>query len=342
MGKAPPLSAADKPSRIAADGPQAGQIVPFAAHRPKTVGRERVIAEIADRQHGVATLAQLRDAGLSASGVRKRVAKGRLYAVHAGVYSVGRRLLTPDGRRIAAVLACGPGAVLSHRSAAALWGLCPDSKGSIDVTAPNRRGRIPAGIAAHRDGSLHGSDRTSIRGIPCSSVARTLLDLAGMVSVSELRREISQAEVLRIFDLAAVEALIGRSRGRRGVARLRMIISELSPRTGRTRSYLERRFLAMCERAMIPPPEVNCKLDLGNERLTPDFLWRDTRLIVETDGRETHDTASAFEEDRRRDQVFGAAGWQVIRCTWRQVLDEPARVASTISTVLASTPRRRA
>jgi very-short-patch-repair endonuclease len=169
-----------------------------------------------------------------------------------------------------------------------------------------------------------------------------LLDLAGVVRVSELRKAISEAEVLRIFDPVAVQAVIARSAGRRGVARLRMVVSELSPQTARSRSYLERKFLMMCERAAVPPPEVNCTLNLGGEMLQPDFIWRDAGLIVETDGRETHDTASAFERDRRRDQILGAAGWQVIRCTWRQVIDEPTRVAQTLHALLASKQNRRA
>lgn len=173
-----------------------------------------------------------------------------------------------------------------------------------------------------------------MRGIPCTSVARTLLDLAGLVGVSELRKAISEAKVRRILDPAAVQALIARSARRRGVARLRMVISELSPQTAQSRSYLERKFLAMCERAKLPPPEVNCKLNVGNRQLSPDFLWRDACLIVESDGREAHDTASAFESDRLRDQAFSAAGWQVIRCTWHQVLHEPIRLTRTIRTIL--------
>jgi very-short-patch-repair endonuclease len=163
-----------------------------------------------------------------------------------------------------------------------------------------------------------------------------LLDLAAVASVSELRHAISEAEFLRIFDATAVRAMIKRGRGRRGVARLRMLVDELDPQTKRTRSELERRFLAMCSKAAIPPPAVNRELELGSIHLTPDFTWRDARLIVETDGRMAHDTASAFERDRRRDQILSAAGWRVIRCTWRQVLDEPLRLTQTLRALLAN------
>lgn len=322
------------PPQLPTDGLQASSMDVFSARRPVTASPDQAIADMAERQHGVIALDQLRAAGLTASAVRDRAAAGRLHRVHAGVYSVGHRPLSLDSRRMAAVLACGPDAVLSHRAAAALWRLRPERQGSIDVTAPNRRGRTPGGIRAHRHGSLRESDRASVRAIPCTSVARTLLDLAGVVGVSELRKAISEAEVLRVFDLTDVQTLIARSTGRRGVARLRMVVFELSPQTARSRSYLEHKFLAMCERGSIPPPEVNCKLVVENKPVMPDFLWRDARVVVESDGRETHDTASAFESDRRRDQAFSAAGWQVVRCTWHQVLHEPTRLARTIGKIL--------
>lgn len=332
-----------EPSPPPADGPKTGHIDSFESRRLEGGTLDRVVAEMAERQHGVVSLPQLRDVGLSGAAVQKRVARGRLHKVHRGVYAVGHGLLGPDGRRMAAVLGCGSGAVLSHRSAAVLWGLKPEDPDLVDVTAPNRRGRIPTGIKAHRDGSLQTPDRTSFRGIPCTTVARTLLDLAAVVSVSELRRAISEAEFLRIFDSVAVRATIKRSRGRRGVARLRMLVDELDPQTKRTRSELERQFLAMCSKAAIPTPAVNCELDLGSVRLTPDFIWSDARLVVETDGRVAHDTGSAFERDRRRDQILSAAGWRVIRCTWRQVLDEPLRLTQTLRALLASpgAPERR-
>lgn len=237
---------------------------------------------------------------------------------------------------MAAVLACGPGAVLSHRSAAELWGLLrPAGRFAIDVTAPGRRGRAPDGINAHRHGSLQAPDRTSVQGIPCTSVARTLLDMAGGVPAHELRGSIAEAEVQRLLDLAAVHEVMDRSRGRRGVARLRLAVDELDPQIALTRRELERRFLALCRRAGLPSPAVNVPLELDDGVLVPDFLWREARLIVETDGRQFHDTASAFEHDRRRDQRLTLAGWRVIRCTWRQVVREPAEVGRTVRALLA-------
>jgi hypothetical protein len=280
--------------------------------------------------------------GLSETAVHKRVATGRLYRVHQGVYSVGHGLMTGRKRLMAAVLACGPDAVLSHRSAAALWGLRQNDRPSIDVTAPNRRGRIPNEIEAHRDGSLTPVDRTELHGIPCTTVARTLLDFAAVAPVWELRKAVSEAEVLRILDHGAVRRLIKRGRGRRGVARLRMLMDEIHPLTKRTRSDLELLFLRVCERAGLPQPEVNVTLYPGGRRTMPDFLWRDAGLIVEADSRRFHDTDSAFQSDREREQCLQLAGWRVSRWTWEQVEREPRRLVKTIRGLLESESDRRA
>jgi very-short-patch-repair endonuclease len=254
-------------------------------------------------------------------------------------------LLDRTGRLLAAVSACGSDAVLSHRSAAVLWGLCEAgyTEGPIDVTAPNRRGRVPEGIRAHRDGSLTPADRTVVDGIPCTSVARTVLDLAGEAPIWEVRKAISEAEVRRLLDHAAVRRLIKRSRGRRGVARLRMLMDEIHPQTKRTRSEMEILFLQMCKRAGLPTPEVNVPMVVGGRRMKPDFLWRDAGLIVEADSRRFHDTDSAFQHDRRREQRLQLAGWRVSRCTWEQIEREPGQLATVIRALLAQpNPRRRA
>jgi very-short-patch-repair endonuclease len=286
-------------------------------------------------------LDQLEAQGLSVQAVHERLVVGRLHRIHQRVYSLTPGVMTQRGRFMAAVLACGPDAVLSHRSAAYLWGLVEEWEGSIDVTAPNRRGRSPDGVAAHRDGSLQLIDKTTRGGIPCTSLARTLLDYASVARDWELRRAVAQAEVLRILNRAALRSVLRRGRGRRGVARLRLIIDTLDPQTKRTRSDLERLFLAMCLRAKLPHPQVNVWLDVpGGNPLQADFLWRDARLIVEADSREFHDTASAFEYDRKRAQRFELGGWRVCRCTWAQVESEPLRLAATIRALLTQAPAR--
>jgi hypothetical protein len=180
-----------------------------------------------------------------------------------------------------------------------------------------------------------------VDGIPCTSVSRTLLDLAAVVSYRELRYAVKQAEVERRFDLSEMNELLGRSRGRRGVARLRKAIALHDPREQLTRRELEVRFFDLCRGSGLPRPEVNGHLVVGGISMMPDFLWRNAGLIVEADSRRVHGTAVAFEEDRRRDQRLTLAGWTVLRCTWRQVLDEPERLSSTIRSLLSRAPIRR-
>jgi very-short-patch-repair endonuclease len=242
---------------------------------------------------------------------------------------------------MAAVLACGPGALLSHRSAADLLGIRENRRAQIDITAPGRRGRSPRGINAHRDGSLVAVDRTEVNGIPCTSVARMLLDFAGIEPVWELRKAVGEAEVKRMLDKVAVRELIKRSRGRRGVARLRMVLDEIHPETKRTRSYMERLFLGMCTRAKLPRPEVNVTLRIGGDNFKPDFLWRDAGLIVEADSRQFHDTDMAFLDDRRREQRLQLAGWRVSHCTWWEIEYESRRLAETIRGLLAQPAHHR-
>jgi hypothetical protein len=208
------------------------------------------------------------------------------------------------------------------------------------VTAPNRRGRSPEGVAAHRDGSLQPIDKTTLYGIPCTSITRTVLDFAAVAPEWEVRKVLAQAEVLRLLDRSKLEALLKRSRRRRGVARLRLILETIHPQTNRTRSELERLFLAMCTHHGVPEPEVNVWLSaLNGKRYQADFLWRDSKLIVEADSRRFHDTDSAFVEDRKRQQQLELAGWRVPRCTWEEVEQEPRRLALTVKTLITQCAR---
>jgi very-short-patch-repair endonuclease len=314
------------------DGPKTGPSDGFSAHQRKL---DAEVGRLVVRQNGVVARHQLEALGLTGDAIIKRAAAGRLHRIHQAVYSLTPRMMTERGRFMAAVLACGPDAVLSHRSAAYLWGLVDRWEEPIDVTAPNRRGRSPDEVAAHRDRSLQPIDRVERFGIPCTSLARTLLDFAGVAPEWEVRKAVAQAEVLGLLDQQQMRALLRRSRRRRGVARLRLILDTLHPQTRRTRGELERLFLAMCIRANLPQPKVNVWLKApGGRPLQADFLWRDARLIVEADSREFHDTAAAFEQDRKREQRFQSAGWRVTRCTWSQVEREPGRLAATIRALL--------
>jgi very-short-patch-repair endonuclease len=262
-----------------------------------------------------------------------------MHRIHQGVYAIGHRLLSPDGRLMAAVLACGPGAVVSHRSAAALWGLSAGAGARIEVsTPPWRRGRWSPGLRVHQSRLLPDDDVGRVRGIPCTTVARTLVDYAGATDLRRLEAAVAQAEVLRLFDLNSLRATLRRNRGRRGVARLRKLVSQMDPEVVHTRSELERRFLALCSERLLPAPEVDVAVRAGGSLFMADFAWPDRRLIVETDGLRFHGTRSAIERDHRRDQLLIAAGWRVIRCTWRQVVHEPADLVRTLRELLASQP----
>lgn len=306
------------------------EILDATRHTPVDVA----LARVAARQHGVVSLAQLRELGLASSTVRSRALAGRLHRVHRGVYAVGHSRLTAEGRYLAAVLACGDGAALSHRSAGAHRGLRRSSRAAIDVIAPGRRGRARAGIDVHSGATLEPQDVTIVGGIPCTSVARTLLDLAGVLDRQALQRAIAEAEVQRVFDRAAVEEVLCRARGRRSARLLQAALAAYDPGAERSRSDTERRLLEICRAAGLPRPLVNAPIELDGERVEADFVWPRQRLVVETDGWRTHGTRRAFERDRRRDRRLLLARWRVVRFSARQVSDDAAEVAQTLGALL--------
>jgi very-short-patch-repair endonuclease/predicted transcriptional regulator of viral defense system len=293
------------------------------------------IARLAERQHTVISLDQLKRLGLGRAAVAKRAAIGRLHRVHRGVYAVGHPRLTMHGHWMAAVLACGPNAVLSHRSAAGLWGLRPDNRAKTDVSLPRPSARSRPGIDVHRSPTLTPADCTIEDGIPCTTLARTLLDLAEVVHRRSVERAIEQAEVLRLFDLRAVEEVLARAGGRRGAAVIRTVLAELEE-PALTDTDLEERFLALCRAASLPRPEVNEWLDIDElPAIKADFLWRAERLVIETDGWEAHGTRQAFERDRRRDERLKLAGYEPLRFTRRRIVTQPGGVIRTVSEMLA-------
>jgi very-short-patch-repair endonuclease/predicted transcriptional regulator of viral defense system len=299
---------------------------------PTSARRERAIQELAARQHGVISLPQLKSLGLGPSGVRRRVAVGKLQRLHRGVYAIGLARRSVEATYMAAVLACGPKAVLFHRSAADHLGLRPCSRRAVDVTVPGRAGKERSGIDVHRATGLDERDAQTVRGIPCTTVARTLLDLATTIDKTALERAVEQAEKLRIFDLAAVVDVTTRAGDQRRAAALREALATYAPEPAFTRSELEKRFLALCRMAGVPMPRTN-NVTKADEI---DFTWPDRRLMVEADSLRHHGTRAAFERDRRRDQQLTAAGWRVVRFTWRQVDETPADVAATLRLLLAT------
>jgi len=287
---------------------------------------------MADAQHGQISLTQLKSLGLSGRAVRDRVAAGKLHRTYRGAYSVGHSRVTWPGRYMGAVLACGEGAVLSHRSAARLLGL-RDSAGRVDVTVLGRRVRI-AGIDTHQTRTLNPEDVTAVDGIPCTSVARTLLDEAATTDDRGVARMIDRAEQRRIFDLNAIQRVLEHAGGRSGAGRLTRVVA-LDPIP--TRSELEERFFAICHRAGLPRPRVNLPivLDDGGPHVVADFAWPELHVIVETDGWASHGTRHAFVNDRRRDRRLALADWRVLHFTWHEVAHEPERVAAELGSLLA-------
>lgn len=284
------------------------------------------MAEIARKQHGVISIAQLHRLGLSEKAIRSRLGVARLHRVHRGVYAVGHTRLSAEGRWLAAVLAVGRGhdmggvvlerwgAAVSHRSAASLWEMLPVHPGPCDVMVPGNSGRARRdGIHVHRSRSLAAVDVTLRRGVPVTTPARTVADLrtaislgrSGAISGWEFRKAIRQANVigLRIGDKDAAI---------------------------RTRSDLEGAFLAICRRHRIPRPEVNVRIG----RFLIDFLWRTQRLVVETDSYRYHRGMAAFREDRARDLELMRLGYSVLRLSEVQIDEAPKDVAEVLRTEL--------
>ncbi|MBA2256229.1 MAG: type IV toxin-antitoxin system AbiEi family antitoxin domain-containing protein [Thermoleophilaceae bacterium] len=294
--------------------------------------RARAAAALANRQHGVIAHHQLERLGLGRGAVRRAVEAGRLHPVHKGVYAAGRAELTLRGRWMAAVLACGPGAILSHRDAAHLWGLRESRAATIDVTAVGRSRHKRRGLRVHRPRSLHPDDRTIRDGIPVTTLSRTLLDLAEVLNARQLERAVEDTERLRLFDLRAVDRLLARSHGRRGVRPLREMLAPHRLPALEARSELERRFVDLCRDACLPLPALNVSVE-GHE---VDAFWPSERLIVELDGFAFHRTRKAFEQDRVRDAALQLANYRVLRVTYRRLEAEPATVAETVRSLLAA------
>jgi very-short-patch-repair endonuclease len=282
-----------------------------------TRGPDAAIAALAERQHGVVARWQLFALGLSRREIGTRLQCGRLHLLHRGVYAVGHRALTQRGRWMAAVLAAGPGAVLSHRSAAALWGIRPTASARIEIIVPKQLRPRP-GLLPHC-AVLPPDERTTRDGIPVTTAARTLLDLAGVLKPNELDRALNEAEILR---LPGPQALIARYPGHRGTANLRTLL--LNARRS-LRSPLEAEFLEFLDAKRIERPETNVFIE-GYEI---DVVYREAKLIIELDGYRTHGTRAAFERDRLRDRRLSAKGWRTIRVTDLQ-LGRPAELAQEL------------
>lgn len=300
-------------------------------------GIDRAIARLAEEQQGSVSHEQLVQLGLTRWAISARVRAGRLHRRHWGVYSVGHQVLTVKGKRRAALLAHGAGAVLSHATAADLWGLRPTSSPVVDVLVANRSGRArQAGIRLHSTLFLPDPERTTHEGLAVTTWPRTVLDMAAILRDSEdIRVMLDRAVHLRLFDLAALRAVVDSHPSRPGRARLARVLERYTP-TNLTRGKLEREFFAFCRRHRLPRPLVNQPISLsGHEAATVDFCWPTARVALETDDLLTHLTPTAFENDRRRDAILAADGWTVVRCTASRLRGEPHVVAGELRTLLS-------
>jgi hypothetical protein len=291
------------------------------------------IAGLARRQHGVVGRGQLERLGLKTNAIDRRIGAGLLHTLHRGVYAVGHLALTPRGHWMAAMLSCGPGAVLSHRTAAGLWGIRDAGSGRIEVTAP-RKTRSTATIRRHF-AKLPADERTVRDGIPVTTVTRTVLDLAMVAEPYSVEAALREVEYQEFHDRLSLPALLARYPRHRATRPVTTALERLREDPGgRLRSPLEELFLPFLDRHALPRPRINALVEAGDKRYEVDCLWEDRALIVELDGFEFHGRRRAFEDDRERDRRLTAAGYRVTRITQRQLLGRQDALAADLHHLL--------
>jgi Transcriptional regulator, AbiEi antitoxin len=288
------------------------------------------LAKRAGAQYGVVTHAQLLELGFSKSSVGRLLSAGRLHRVHRGVYAVGHPALTRHGGCMAAILACGDEAVLSHQSAGWLWGLVPEYSALVEITVP-ARGRRRAGIRVHHAPALARSECTTEERLATTTFSRTLLDIATTCPLKRLERIVERADRLGILDLIEVDSTLARHPGCQGSPRLRQTLN-LYREPVFARAPTERRFLALVLKAGLPRPAINIFV-AGHEI---DAYWQRERFAVELDGWDTHRTRAAFERDPLRLEELKLAGIDSTRITARRIEREPGRVAKRLHQLLAN------
>jgi very-short-patch-repair endonuclease len=308
----------------------------------RTRGDDRPLSELVLVQHGVVSRRQLLGRGWTEEEIDWRLGNGRLHRVHAGVYAPAPpQLLSRSGRWMAAVLASGDGALLSHWSAAALWGFRPNGRSRIDIVSP-RRGHSSRAICRHF--SLVPEDERVVKDrIPATSVPRTTFDLAASADLDTVVEMIRESEYLHLWDRLSLPQLLERYPRKRGSRKVEAALRRISEEpSGRKRSQLERRFAPFLRLYALPLPRFNDWILLGPKRFQVDCHWPDQRLIVELDGWEGHSSRSAFQDDRSRDRRLHVAGYTVLHLTWNQLDDEAEAISSGLRSLLAKpTDRKR-
>jgi very-short-patch-repair endonuclease len=296
------------------------------AYRILRSDSSRAVWGLAERQHGVVARGQLLNLGIHPQAIKHRIATGRLHPTRRGVYAVGRPQLTRHGRWMAAVLSCGPRAVLSHGSAAALWEIGGERPGLIEVSVPSGVFRCHSGLLAHRR-NLRPADVTKRDGIPLTAPVRTLVDLAALIGRGPLEQAIREADKRDLADPDALRSALDDLRGQRGVGKLRAVLDRHT--FVLTDSDLERRFLPIVRQAGLPPPQTQRVVN----GFRVDFYWPELGLIVETDGLRYHRTPAQQAADRVRDQAHAATGLTPLRFTHAQIAYERGHVRETLRAV---------
>ncbi|MGZ4283296.1 MAG: DUF559 domain-containing protein [Solirubrobacteraceae bacterium] len=286
---------------------------------------------MAGRQHGVVARRQLLGAGFSRHLIQDRITSGHLTRVHRGVYAVGHRKLTLKGVWMGAVLSCGPGAVLSHRGALALWELRRSESGLIDVTVPGRTGRRgPRRVRVHRSKLLQEGDVAEVDGIPVTSLAWTVVDYAAIANQLQVRSVLEAMERRGLYIGRELDELLERTPNRKGVKTLRAAIADMTGPAPWLQSVLEETFRELIRGSDLPDYEANAIV----EGECVDALWRKERVIVELDGYAFHKSRAQFEADRRRDAKLAVAGYRVLRVTQQRLQNEPEAVLADLRALL--------
>jgi hypothetical protein len=306
------------------------------SRKKRTARSDQRLWKLAAAQHGVISRKQMRALGMTDDVIDHEIRLGRLHRVFRGVYALGHPRADERSRLMAAVLACGKGTVISHRSAAALLELIDKGPVVIDVIAPGSRGRKIDGIRFHRVRTPRLEETGTAAGIPCTSPARTLVDLAGTVGSWTLRSAFDRAAQKRLLDIAAIEASIDpRRRGMKGLLALVEKWRDAAPLTktqGKLKSPLEAKVLPLLVRRDLPAPLINAPVEIADgRRIEVDFLWPEQRFVVEADSRDFHGTAMAFERDRWRDRELMRAGYSVLRVTHKEAEHEAEAIAETVA-----------
>jgi very-short-patch-repair endonuclease len=290
----------------------------------------RRVGEIAEKQFGLVTVEQLADCEISKYSTRRAITAGRLFRVHAGVYSVGHPIVERRAHLLSAPLALGPEAAISHSSSAEHLGILPMGGSLVEVTVPERGGRSRRGIRVHFS-AISASERLMFRGIPCTDASRTIIDLAA-TQPGRLERAIREAGALGILDVDRILELLGRYPARRGCRAVRSALG-IESLPVFTREELERQMYILCRSHNLPLPDMNIELDAPGGPYEVDCVWADFRLVIECDSR-WHDNPVTQRRDTEREQALTLMGWRVYRLRWHQIVGEPERTARTVRHLL--------